>query len=183
MQECHRKSVMLVLGGVRSGKSRFALEIASRTSDVTFVATARVSDDEMRKKINRHRNERPSHWETREEPLNLAGAITSTSSGQLVVVDCLTMFAANLMEAHGENHVAILAATDELCAALRTSHRRIVLVSNEVGSGIVPEYASGRQFRDLLGEMNQRVAAIADCVILMIAGLPLPIKGTIEDLQ
>jgi adenosylcobinamide kinase/adenosylcobinamide-phosphate guanylyltransferase len=182
MQEPHRNRVTLVLGGVRSGKSRFALEIASGAPNVTFIATARSSDDEMRRKIERHQSERPSHWRTREEPLQLAEAISSEQdASETTIVDCLTMFAANLMEAYGEDRAAIDAAIGAFCSALRKTDRRIVLVSNEVGSGIVPAYAAGRQFRDLLGEMNQRVAAVADNVVLMVAGLPLPIKGGIED--
>jgi adenosylcobinamide kinase/adenosylcobinamide-phosphate guanylyltransferase len=181
MQEPHRNRVTLVLGGVRSGKSRFALEIAFGAPSVTFIATARSSDDEMRRKIERHQSERPSHWRTREEPLQLAEAISSEQdASETTVVDCLTLFAANLMEAYGDNRSAMNAAIDALCSVLSTINRRIVLVSNEVGSGIVPAYAAGRQFRDLLGEINQRVAAVADNVVLMVAGLPLPIKGGIE---
>jgi adenosylcobinamide kinase / adenosylcobinamide-phosphate guanylyltransferase len=181
MQEPHRNRVTLVLGGVRSGKSRFAIEIASCTPNVTFIATARACDDEMRLKIERHRSERPAHWRTREEPLQLAEAISSEQdASETTIVDCLTLFAANLMESYGEDRAAIDAAMDAFCSALRETDRRIVLVSNEVGSGIVPAYAAGRQFRDLLGEMNQRVAALADNVVLMVAGLPLAIKGGIE---
>lgn len=184
MQESHRNSVTLVLGGVRSGKSRFALDLASNAQQVTFVATARASDDEMRRKIARHRSERPAHWQTREEPLKIAQAISSGhQSSDLIVIDCLTLFAANLMEACGEDKSAIRAAMDELRSALCATNCRVVLVSNEVGSGIVPEYASGRQFRDLLGELNQQVAAIADQVVLMVAGLPLAIKGALEGPQ
>lgn len=181
MQEPHRNRVTLVLGGVRSGKSRFALEIASRGRNVTFIATARASEEEMRRKIERHQSERPSHWRTREEPLHLGEVISSEQdASEATIVDCLTLFAANLMEALGEDRAAIDAEIDAVCSALDRTDRRIVLVSNEVGSGIVPEYAAGRQFRDLLGEINQRVAAVADNVVLMVAGLPLPIKGTIE---
>jgi adenosylcobinamide kinase/adenosylcobinamide-phosphate guanylyltransferase len=183
MPKSHRNSVMLVLGGARSGKSRFALQVASKAASVTFVATARASDEEMRTKIECHRSERPAHWKTREEPLNIAEAISCEGeSSNLVIVDCLTMFAANLMEAHGENQAAIQTAVSTLSAVLRVSKRGVVLVSNEVGGGVVPEYASGRQFRDLLGELNQRVAAIADHLVMMVAGLPLPIKGSIEEL-
>ncbi len=181
MQEPHRNRVTLVLGGVRSGKSRFALEIASSAPSVTFIATAGASDDEMHRKIERHQSERPAHWRTREEPLQLPEALSSEQdASETTIVDCLTLFAANLMEAYGDDRSAMNAAIDALCSALSTINRRIVLVSNEVGSGIVPAYAAGRQFRDLLGEMNQRVAAVADDVVLMVAGLPLPIKGGIE---
>lgn len=184
MQEPHRNRVTLVLGGVRSGKSRFALEIASRAPKVTFVATARASDEEMRRKIERHRGERPAHWRTREEPLQLAETISAEQdASEITIVDCLTLFAANLMEAHGEDQAATDAAIDALCLALARADRPIVLVSNEVGSGIVPEYAAGRQFRDLLGDMNQRVAAVADNVVLMIAGLPLVLKGSLGGLR
>ena len=184
MQVSHRNSVTLVLGGVRSGKSRFALNLASRTDSVTFVATARPLDDEMRRKIERHRRERPAEWSTREEPLKLDEAIAKSEDvSEWIIVDCLTLFAANLLEAHSENQDAIWASIDALCLALKKTNGRVVLVSNEVGSGIVPAYAAGRQFRDLLGEINQRVAAIAGNVVLMVAGLPVWIKGSLEGLQ
>ncbi len=184
MQESHRNSVTLVLGGVRSGKSRFALELGSKAQSVTFVATARVSDDEMRVKVERHRAERPTHWKTIEEPLKLAKLIGEMSAcDELVLVDCLTLFAANLMEAHGQDRPALLSETEDLISILRNAKCPVVLVSNEVGSGVVPAYASGRQFRDVLGDLNQQVATIADRVVLMIAGLPLFIKGSIEGLR
>jgi adenosylcobinamide kinase / adenosylcobinamide-phosphate guanylyltransferase len=184
MHASRRNSVALVLGGVRSGKSRFAVELASKAPSVTFVATAPVCDDEMRVKIERHRAERPAHWKTREEPLKLAELIAEMGGcDDLVLVDCLTLFAANLMEAYGQDRPTLLAATQDLTSSLRNAKCRVVLVSNEVGSGIVPAYAAGRQFRDVLGDLNQQVAAIADEVILMIAGLPLPIKGSIEGLR
>ena len=182
MQGPHRHSVTLVLGGVRSGKSRFALQLASRAVKVTFVATARPSDEEMRRKIERHRRERPAHWRTREEPLKLAEVILeSEPASEFVLVDCLTLFAANLMEAHGEDREAIASVIDEFCEALKKTKIRIVLVSNEVGNGVVPAYAAGRQFRDLLGEINQQVAAVADNVVLMVAGIPIWIKGGSEE--
>jgi adenosylcobinamide kinase/adenosylcobinamide-phosphate guanylyltransferase len=176
--------VTLVLGGVRSGKSRFALEVAMRAVGVTFVATARSCDEEMRSKIERHRAERPSHWDTKEAPLAIVEAVRAEADrNELLVIDCLTLFASNLMGAHGDDRGAIAGAVDELCASLRDADRSIVLVSNEVGSGIVPAYAAGREFRDLLGEINQRVAAVSDQVVLMVAGLPLAIKGNLEDLR
>ena len=184
MQVSHRNSVTLVLGGVRSGKSRFALNLASRTDSVTFVATARPLDDEMRRKIERHRRERPAEWSTREEPLKLDEAIAeSEGASELIIIDCLTLFAANLLEAHSENQDAIWKSIDALCLALKKANRRVVLVSNEVGSGIVPAYAAGRLFRDVLGEINQRVAAIAGNVVLMVAGLPVWIKRGLEGPQ
>jgi adenosylcobinamide kinase / adenosylcobinamide-phosphate guanylyltransferase len=173
------RDVTLVLGGVRSGKSRYALQLASRAQRVTFLATAeRHEDEEMQRKIERHRAERPQHWTTIEEPLNLAAAIGSASNCDLLLIDCLTLFAGKLLDVHGNNLPAIAASVDALCAALTASPCGIVLVSNEVGSGVVPAFELGRRYRDLLGEINQRMASIADRVVLMVAGLPLTLKGS-----
>src|SRR5882757_8982674 len=174
-------SVILVLGGVRSGKSRFAQRIAERASRVTFVATAERRDDaEMHAKIERHRAERPATWATIEEPLHLARIIHAAGRDcDVLLIDCLTLFAANLLEAHGEDPMRLQEQVDELCLALSSAPCSIVLVSNEVGSGVVPAYELGRRFRDLVGEINQRVASVADTVLLMVAGLPLALKGSV----
>jgi adenosylcobinamide kinase/adenosylcobinamide-phosphate guanylyltransferase len=179
MQHGLTNSVTLVLGGVRSGKSRYAHTLAEQCARVTFIATAeRRDDEEMRLKIERHRAERPGHWLTIEEPLQLAHAIQSASSEtDAILVDCLTFYAANLLAVHGEDQLAIRHETEKLCAVLSTAPCKVLLVSNEVGSGVVPAYASGRQFRDLVGELNQRVAAVASSVVLMVAGLPLALKS------
>lgn len=172
------KDVTLVLGGVRSGKSRYALKLAVHAQRVTFLATAEPREDgEMQRKIEKHRAERPEHWVTVEEPLNLVAAITSATDCDLMVVDCLTLFAGKLLEVYGSDAAAIEQSIDGLCSALISSQLSIVLVSNEVGSGVVPAFELGRRFRDLLGEINQRIAAIANNVVLMVAGLPLLVKG------
>jgi adenosylcobinamide kinase / adenosylcobinamide-phosphate guanylyltransferase len=171
------RNITLVLGGVRSGKSRYALQLATHAQRVTFLATAeRREDEEMQRKIERHRSERPQHWTTIEEPLNLAAAIRSASDCDLLLIDCLTLFAGKLLEVHGENLPALAASVDGVCAALAVSTCSVVLVSNEVGSGVVPAFEMGRRYRDLLGEINQRVASIANHVVLMVAGLPLTLK-------
>ena len=169
----HRRTVTLVLGGVRSGKSRYAQELGERAERVVFVATAQAGDDEMRRKIDRHRESRPTQWSTVEEPVALAEAVLQHGPGcDLILIDCLTFFATNLLLAEaGESPV------EKLCAVLADPPCAVVLVSNEVGSGVVPAYPLGRQFRDLLGEINQRVAAIASDVVLLVAGLPLVLKG------
>ena len=181
MQQERSGSITLVLGGVRSGKSRVAQRIAEASERVTFVATAERRDDaEMIAKIDRHRADRPAAWQTIEEPLELARVIQETDSAcEVLLIDCLTLFAANLLEACGDDAQRVEARIEELCAALQASSCVVVLVSNEVGSGVVPAYAAGRRFRDLVGELNQRVAAVADTVLLMVAGLPFPLKGAV----
>jgi adenosylcobinamide kinase/adenosylcobinamide-phosphate guanylyltransferase len=177
MQSNPRNTVTLVLGGVRSGKSHYAQQLGERAARVVFVATAQPYDDEMRLKIDRHRSSRPKHWQTVEEPRSLAEAIAHHGPHcDLMIIDCLTLFAANLLDAQGENQSSI----DALCHALESPPCSVVLVSNEVGSGVVPEYPSGRRFRDLLGEMNQSVARVASNVLLLVAGLPLVLKGRVE---
>ncbi len=181
MQETRHSSVTLVLGGVRSGKSRYAQQLAERVGRVVFVATAKPSDEEMLRKIERHREDRPKHWVTIEEPLDLPQVLAQHEGGcDAIVVDCLTLFAANLLEAEGDDRDTIDLRVERLCEALRSVGCPVVLVSNEVGSGVVPAYASGVRYRDLLGEINQSVARIADDVVLMVAGLPLALKGYLE---
>jgi adenosylcobinamide kinase/adenosylcobinamide-phosphate guanylyltransferase len=174
-------AVTLVLGGVRSGKSRFAQRVAECNKRVTFIATAERRDDaEMHAKIERHRADRPQSWITVEEPLYLARAIHEAGkNSDVLLIDCLTLFAANLVEDCGENTEQVQTHIEQLCVALGNAPCSIILVSNEVGSGVVPAYELGRRFRDLVGEINQRVASIADTVLLMVAGLPFPLKGSV----
>jgi adenosylcobinamide kinase / adenosylcobinamide-phosphate guanylyltransferase len=178
MQANLHNTVTLVLGGVRSGKSHYAQQLGERAARVVFVATAKAGDDdEMQRKVQRHQSNRPPHWQTVEEPLRLAETIARYgSSCDLMIIDCLTFFAANLLDAQGDEQSPI----EALCMALKSPPCSIVLVSNEVGSGVVPAYPSGRRFRDLLGEMNQSVARVASNVLLLVAGLPLVLKGQLE---
>ena len=176
MQSNRSNTVTLLLGGARSGKSHYAQQLGQQAERVVFVATARAGDDEMRRKIDLHRSSRPQHWQTVEEPLALAETIAHHGPAcDLLIIDCLTFFAANLLEAGSDEPASI----DALCRALQSPPCSVVLVSNEVGMGVVPEYASGRRFRDLLGEMNQRVARVASDVLLLVAGLPLVLKGAV----
>jgi adenosylcobinamide kinase/adenosylcobinamide-phosphate guanylyltransferase len=183
MPDKSRKAITLVLGGVRSGKSRYVQTLAAGVSPVAFVATARRSDsdEEMRLKIERHRVERPPEWRTIEEPLHIDRVLVQEGSNyQMLLVDCLTLYAANLLDAERGNLIAVEERLQSLYAALRSVPCSVALVSNEVGSGIVPAFPEGRKYRDLLGEINQRVASAADIVLLMVAGLPLALKGTAE---
>jgi len=180
--ETYPRNVTLVLGGVRSGKSRYAQILASRYQRVTFLATARPSDREMRERIAMHRRDRPASWKTVEAPLDLQKTITAESrKADLLLVDCLTLFVANAMNRNPRKPGSARAATEQVCQAIRSSRASVIVVSNEVGSGIVPAYRSGRIYRDLLGQMNQEIAKIADQVVLMIAGIPLTVKGRQEE--
>jgi adenosylcobinamide kinase/adenosylcobinamide-phosphate guanylyltransferase len=178
LQKNPRNTVTLVLGGVRSGKSHYAQQLGEQAGRVVFVATASAGDDaEMQRKVERHQSSRPPHWRTVEEPLRLAETIARFGPNcDLMIIDCLTFFAANLLDAQGDEQSPI----ESLCMALKSPPCSIVLVSNEVGSGVVPAYPSGRRFRDLLGEMNQSVARVASNVLLLVAGLPLVLKGQLE---
>ena len=169
--------VILVTGGARSGKSAAALELAEGFTPKVFIATAEAFDDEMRDRIARHRAERGSEWRTIEAPLNLAGAVASvTDSEAVAVVDCLTVWLGNLLH-HEASTTEDAPACTALLEALRLSSlARIVLVTNEVGMGIVPAHPLGRRFRDIAGRLNQRVAAVADRVILAVCGQLLTIK-------
>jgi adenosylcobinamide kinase/adenosylcobinamide-phosphate guanylyltransferase len=171
------RTVMLVLGGVRSGKSRYAQAEASRFTSVTFVATARRSDAEMRRKIAVHRRERPREWKTVEAQQHLDRVIRQEgASADLLLVDCLTTYCGGLLSRSGISAGARAHLTS-VVDAIQATRASVVLVSNEVGSGVVPAFKSGRLYRDLLGELNQQVARVASDVVLLVAGIPVPIKG------
>jgi adenosylcobinamide kinase / adenosylcobinamide-phosphate guanylyltransferase len=181
MPDRSKKTITLVLGGARSGKSHYVQKLAAAFASVAFVATARPIDEEMQRKIEHHRADRPPEWRTIEEPLNLDRVLQEEGAKYpIMVVDCLTLYAANLLEADQQNLIGIEERLRRFFAELRSAPCSIALVSNEVGSGVVPVFPLGRQYRDLLGELNQRVASIADNVLLMVAGLPLALKGAIE---
>lgn len=165
---------VLVLGGARSGKSRYALGLAEAASaERLYLATGSAGDEEMALRIARHRAERGEGWTTLEEPLALGAALRAEARpGRVLLVDCLTFWLANLMFA-GRDPAA---ATADLCAAIAGLAGPAVLVSNEVGAGIVPATPAGRQFRDWQGRVNQEVAAACGAVALVAAGLPTLLK-------
>lgn len=163
----------LVLGGARSGKSRHAEAlIQALPPPWLYVATAQAFDDEMRERIALHRARRPGGWVTRDAPLAMAQAIREAEPGMPVLVDCLTLWLTNVMLANED----VVGRTAELEQALDQARGPVVLVSNEVGLGIVPDNALARAFRDRAGILHQRLAARADRVVLMVAGLPLTVK-------
>jgi adenosylcobinamide kinase / adenosylcobinamide-phosphate guanylyltransferase len=164
----------LVLGGARSGKSRHAESLITAAAPPwIYVATAQALDAEMTERIAHHRARRGTGWQTIEAPHDLSGAIAAAPPDAALLVDCLTLWLTNRMLAEADTE----AATTALEKALARRHTPTVLVSNEVGSGIVPDNALARRFADLQGRLNQRIAARADRVVLVVAGLPLTLKG------
>ncbi|MCG7394780.1 bifunctional adenosylcobinamide kinase/adenosylcobinamide-phosphate guanylyltransferase [Microvirga sp. ACRRW] len=168
----HRR--VLVLGGARSGKSRLAQEWAeSAASTRVFIATAQAFDDEMRERIAHHQLVRDASWQTREAPLDLTEAILASAHPErIVLVDCLTLWLSNVMLAGRD----VNGETDGLVDALSRIQGPVLLVSNEVGQGIVPATALGRSFRDEQGRLNQRIAQACDAVVLVTAGCPVLLK-------
>jgi adenosylcobinamide kinase/adenosylcobinamide-phosphate guanylyltransferase len=166
---------ILVLGGARSGKSRMAEQIVEGSGVARFyLATAEVGDEEMRVRIAEHRARRGTGWQTLETPLDLEAALAETARpGRAILVDCLTLWLSNIFLNEGDVGERIAA----LAVSLRELPGLIVVVSNEVGLGLVPDNALGRSFRDAQGQLNQSVAGICDTVIFVAAGLPLALKG------
>jgi adenosylcobinamide kinase / adenosylcobinamide-phosphate guanylyltransferase len=165
-------SITLLLGGARSGKSALAVEIGRRHSGpVVFVATCPVLDDDLAARIARHRAARPD-WPTIEEPVELGPAVGKVDDGALVIVDCLTLWVSNLM-LRGDDEPEVTDAAAAFVGALLDRGGPAVVVSNEVGSGVHPEGELGRRYRDLLGRVNQIVAAAADTTLLVVAGRAL----------
>ena len=177
MSLVHRSD--LILGGVRSGKSREALRMAAampRGSRGAFLATAQAFDGDMEAWIARHRAERPAGWATLEEPYDVVAACKSLEGRvDVVVLDCVTLWVANLL-LRGDGETSILAAADALADYLAERRFSLIIVSNEVGAGVHPPTEVGLRFRDALGGVNQRIAAAADRVRYMVAGLPMVIK-------
>ena len=167
-------AITLVLGGVRSGKSRFAQSLVERFAPAIYLATAEAGDGEMAARIREHQARRDGRFETVEEPLALSFALGEYGKGERpILVDCLTLWLSNLMQA-GRDIDAELTALDH---ALATLTAPVVFVSNEVGLGIVPDNALAREFRDHAGKLNQRIAAQAGLVIFIAASLPLVLKN------
>ena len=177
--------ITFVIGGCRSGKSRYALDLAGKLSEnkKIFIATCLPQDEEMRQRVARHQKDRGKTWITREVPIDLPEAVTQNSSqADVILVDCLTLWISNLLtKTQKISEDEVIESVDNLTRALQTVKCPVILVSNEVGTGIVPENRLARQFRDIMGMANQRVAACADGVIWMVAGIPVKIKGSSPD--
>lgn len=173
---------VLVLGGARSGKTGFAERLTMRAgTQPAYLATAQTLDDEMRERVKAHREQRGPQFTTIEEPLKLSMAITTAAKKHdAILVDCLTLWITNLIMA--EENVA--AAVDELLTTLaEVTESRVILVSNEVGLGIVPDNAMARMFRDLAGAAHQRIAEICEDAYFVVAGLPMVLKGAAPEAE
>ena len=176
----------MITGGARSGKSHFAQELALKLDEpVLFVATAEAGDEEMKRRIEEHRQERPAAWGTLEVTTHVGSNIRQKTSGaRVVIVDCITLLVNNIFSQYNEEtdtaliEEKLIAEIDELIECINQADASFIIVTNEVGLGLVPANRVGRLYRDLLGRANQMLAQRADEVYLMVAGLPVPIKPT-----
>ena len=176
-------SMTFILGGARSGKSRFAQELAAKLGKrVLFVATGEALDEEMHARIKTHKRSRSPTWKTLEAPTDVAKALRNKiGDAEVVIVDCMTLLVSNLMGTEDMDaktlEKKVTAELKELVAFMRTTKAHFIIVSNEVGLGVVPAYPAGRVYRDALGMANQMLARNADKVYFMVAGIPIPLKG------
>lgn len=176
------KRIVFITGGAKSGKSSFALKLANEwafkerqtsLSQKAYIATAQALDEEMRERIERHKKSRSEEWLTIEEPLNLANLIKDMGNKHnIILIDCLTLWLSNLLL----NNKSVEAEIESFISALSTVECLLIVVSNEVGMGIVPENRLARRFRDLAGDLNQRIAEIADDAYLVVSGIPIKLK-------
>ncbi len=175
------KQLILILGGARSGKSACAESLARQGERTLFVATAEALDDDMKRRIEKHRARRPAAWDTLEEPLDPVAAIPSALAGHdTLLIDCLTLWVSNLLLQLGDDADAeteILSRAGALLDLYDRTEARWILVSNEVGLGVAPATELGRNYRDVLGRVNQLFASRADKVYLMVAGLPVDLRS------
>ena len=174
--------ITLVTGGARSGKSSLALQRGkeSKLTAKLFIATAEVLDEEMQLRAENHSKERGPEWETVEEPCNVADRVKNLSSNSMVLIDCCTVWLGNIWHKYGNDDTTLSYHIDMLCKALENwadkNKGEIIVVSNEVGWGIIPADAGVRRYRDWAGKLNQKIASISHEVILCVAGIPMRIK-------
>ena len=176
MDKATEKEIILVLGGARSGKSSWALRYAEeKYESYLFLATAEVLDEEMAERIRLHKESRGPAWKLIEEPLKISDVLhAGHNQAGVVLIDCMTVWLSNILLKKGKEAVSLF--ENRLLEALSRRQQAVIMVSNEVGTGIVPEHPLGREFRDLAGILNQKLAAMADKVVMTVAGIPVYIK-------
>ena len=169
--------LIFIIGGARSGKSSWALHYAeSNYEKLLFLATAEMIDEEMANRVRLHKESRGDRWRLFEEPLEIAKVIKNGFiETDVILIDCMTLWLNNVLFKKGEDTAELY--IKDFIEALKSRSNAIIIVANEVGTGVVPEHKSGRVFRDLAGILNQRIAAVADRVVYIIAGIPLNVKG------
>lgn len=170
--------IIFILGGARSGKSSFALKLAKeeKNKKVAFVATGEPFDNEMKQRISLHKKSRPGPWETFEEPYNLSKLLNKKAAVfDILIIDCLTLFVSNLL-LKGNSEKGIIKEMNKVLSILKAAKAKSIIVSNEVGLGIVPDNKLSRDFRDVAGKINQSVAQSADEVFFIVSGLPMKVK-------
>ena len=182
------KKIILLLGGARSGKSHFAQEYARRNvGKVLFVATATAGDEDMRLRIVKHKEDRPSHWRTLEATTEIGIRIEANAGdAELIIIDCITMLVNNIFSRYDERQFdtisnavlekEVIAEIEQLQQCLKKVNASFLIISNEVGLGLVPDNRMGRLYRDILGRANQMLTQTADEVFLLVAGIPLRVK-------
>jgi adenosylcobinamide kinase / adenosylcobinamide-phosphate guanylyltransferase len=172
------KRMIFITGGCRSGKSRYALHYANQHfSKKLFLATSEALDEEMAQRIKNHKKVRGPEWQTIEEPVDIVNKIKEDGSeSEVILIDCLTLWLYNLLM-RWDNDLRIIEETEKLIEIIKQSPTSFILVSNEVGMGIVPADPLSRRYRDLLGIINQKIAEALDTVIFMVSGIPLFLKG------
>lgn len=187
--EKYKPKLILITGGARSGKSSFAESLAQKMSEnISYIATAQALDEEMRERITEHRKRRPKNWKTYEEPEQVDGIIQEIGAkAGVIIIDCMTLLISNLISDYSEKSSKDIFASkvqekiEHIIEASLECQATVIIVSNEVGSGLVPTNHIGRFYRDMLGKANQRIASHSDLVYFMVAGIPLLIKGNKDE--
>lgn len=172
------KRLIFITGGVRSGKSRFALDYANRHfSKKLYLATCEVLDEEIAQRVGNHKKMRGSEWKTVEEPIGIVDKINEYGDKvEVILLDCITLWLSNLLMRQNSD-VKIMDEVDRFIRTIKQNQTSFIIISNEVGMGIVPAESLGRRFRDLQGMANQKIAEVAETVIFMISGMPMFLKG------
>jgi adenosyl cobinamide kinase/adenosyl cobinamide phosphate guanylyltransferase len=172
----------LLIGGARSGKSSWAEKFASRFQQKAFIATAQATDEDMKRRIERHRSNRGEGWRTIEAGKNLYLALVQAADlSECIVIDCITVWTASIMNEESTHDTIIQQWVDPVVDFIKTRSCHIVVVTNEVGMGVHPSHESGRYFQDLLGFVNQRFAQVCENVFFFVAGIPMVVKGTLPN--